>query len=120
MFAHALKEFPRESADDVLLPVHIGPAESAGEHAAHVPPGLEQSDPHALLGGCNRGHRAAGSRAVNDDIESLRRLRATHGYHQQHHSVSHGAFQYKDALPTNGRGCHKMLRGCWFGLELRV
>ncbi len=63
----ALEELAGETADHVLLAVHVRAPEAAREHSSHVPSRLNEGDAGPLLG---RGDGRHGPPAVHDDVEA--------------------------------------------------
>jgi hypothetical protein len=63
------EELAGQAADDVLLAVHVGSAEAAGDHAADVPRGFEQERAHARPCRRDRGDHAARRRPVDGNVE---------------------------------------------------
>ncbi len=70
MFSRALEELARKPANDVLLAVHVRPAQAARNHPADMRAGLDEGDGTALPGGRNRRGGAACRPAIDHHVKT--------------------------------------------------
>jgi hypothetical protein len=70
MLTGGLEESARQAADKLLLIFDIAIAQSARDHAAHIPARLDQGNAHAFLRRGNCGHGSTGGCAVNNNVKA--------------------------------------------------
>src|SRR5690348_5808922 len=69
--ADTLEKLSSQPADQILLSLHVGSRQPAGDHSSQVPPRLEKSYPSSFFGGGDGSENAAGSGAVDEHVKRV-------------------------------------------------